>query len=99
MYMYYLYSVSRLLSNGTYYRTHKLTEKMRKYTSAPNESCCELFSLRIRDAVYHNTIFQEVSFICADQYIDHKVSYYSCRVLLAAYAPAYFDPILRVTIA
>ena len=31
-------SVSRLLSNGTYYRTHKLTEKMCKYTSAPNES-------------------------------------------------------------
>ena len=25
-------SISRLLSNGTYYRTHKLTEKMRKYT-------------------------------------------------------------------
>ena len=71
----YCCSVSRLLSNGTYYRMHKLTEKMRKYTSAPNESCCALFSLRIRDAVYHNTIFQEVNFICADQYIDHKVSY------------------------
>ena len=73
---------------------------MRKYTSAPNESCRALFSFRIWDAVYHNIIFQEVSFICADQYIDHKVSYYSCRVLLAvfkAYTPAYFDPILRVT--
>ena len=73
---------------------------MRKYTSAPNESCRALFSFRIWDVVYRNTIFQEVSFICADQYIDHKVSHYSCRVLLAvfkAYTSAYFDPILRVT--
>ena len=79
---------------------HKLTEQMRKYTSAPNKSCHALFSFRIWSDVYHNIIFQEVSVICADQYIDHKVSYYSCRVLLAvfkAYTPAYFDPILRVT--
>ena len=70
---------------------------MRKYTSAPNESCRTLFSFHIWDAVYHNTIFQEVSFMCADQYIDHKVSYYSCRVLLAVFKAAYFDPILRIT--
>ena len=52
------------------------------------KSCRVPFSFRISNAVYHITAFQVVSiiyiYIYATLYFVHKVSYYSCTVLLLA---------------